>query len=169
MPADDPYALTWDPGPQFEIRDEDTVALAGLLGVPARSLLLAAGGPWSAGWERPDALVGKFAGRAGMSVALIVRSFERTVDVGPTAWTRQFPHPVWDLGEPHVSLALPGSAVHSQQEFLEQLAVAVDDAAKRKPRSRVVCRVCGSITPKAYMFGDGMCDGCASSLLGVVF
>lgn len=168
---DDPYGLTREPWPVSRADDEsdDEVTLAGLIGVPEHSLILAIGGPWSPGWTRPTPSHAAFVGRIGDCVVLDVRAVDRQVSVGPAVWTRQSPYPVWEIGPPIATFTIPRPTVPDQTAFLRALGAAVDATVESQPPTWVVCRTCSGIIPEAYMFGGDMCDGCATRLLGVVF
>lgn len=169
MREDDPYKITYDPWPGSIEQDSGSTDLAALLGIPARSLVLAAGGPWSSGWERPTELHASFAGRIGLCAVIDVREIDRTVQVGAAVWTRQSPYPVWEIGAPIATIAIPPSDLPAQTAFLTELGAAVDAVVESQPPTWVICRTCSGILPAAYMFGGDMCDGCATRLHGVVF
>ena len=161
----------------MRIDETDTSELAQRLRVGPRELLRAIGGPW---WiverapeseaEQPGTL---FVGRAGPSVGvLLAAEGDATLLVG--AATGRWDGPaalVWRLSGPLVEVAAPArdTSRAEMDAFIDVLQGAVDDAAAAKAPELVTCRYCGMLVGPEHAFGDECCQGCSSSVLGVVY
>jgi hypothetical protein len=161
----------------MRIDETDTSELAQRLRVGPRELLETVGGPWyvtsrddGAERERPGTL---FVGRAGPSVAVLVgteESPEVEVGVAVGRWTDPGTL-VWDVGTPGVGLTAPGPNAPSTEidAFLAELGVVIDDASAAKARHLVTCRYCGILVAPELAFGEDSCQGCGTTVLGVVY
>ncbi len=159
------------------IDESDTTQLSQRLRVGPRELLEAIGGPWQIverfsehEMERPGTL---FVGRAGPSVGILVTDDATPgVSVGMAVGEWAGAHPLlWSIAAPvvHLTTPAPGAAGADTDLLLEDLRAAVDDAARAKAASLVVCRYCGALVAPEYALGEELCMGCGSTVFGVVY
>lgn len=159
------------------IDDTDLPQLAQRLWVGPRELIDAIGGPWFVVRRWADhemTLPGTlFVGRAGPSVAVLVSDDPvPAVRVGTAEGSWIDPGTLaWSLTEPMVALVAVGRDATDAQVavMLDSLRRAVDDAFEAKRPHLVVCRYCGALVAPEHAWGEDVCHGCGSRILGIVY
>ncbi len=161
----------------MRIDETDTSVLAQQLRVGPRELLETVGGPWQVSARDavdehvlPGTL---FVGRAGPSVAVLVRTGAASeVQVGVARGSWLDPGTLrWQVAEPSTTLtAPPADALPAEVDaFLVDLGAAVDAAAEAKAPQLITCRYCGALVAPEHALGEDTCQGCGTSVFGVVY
>lgn len=157
--------------------ETDLTQLAQRLHLGPGELREAIGGPWfivdrdpADEISRPGTL---FIGRAGPSVALLVSDGavpEVTVGVATGEWATPG-QLFWSLVEATSPVRSP--AVHASDDevraFLDAVGSAVDDAFDARRSHLVICRYCGTLVAPEHALDDQTCQGCGSSVHGIVY
>ena len=159
------------------VDDTDATQLAQRLRVGPRELVEAIGGPWHVAERFPEHEMEQtgtlYVGRAGPSVGILVSDdVDPRVTVGLAAGEWQGPHPLlWTVLPPRRTLAVPpaGAPMRDTDDLLAELADAVEEAARAKAPTLVVCRYCARLVAPEHAFDEDRCHGCASRFLGVVY
>lgn len=159
------------------VDDTDATALAQRLRVGPRELVQAIGGPWVVVERFPEHEMEQtgtlFVGRAGPSVSILVGDgIDPEVTVGMAVGEWQGVHALlWTLADPRRDLVVPAASAPARDtdDLLADLAAAVEEAARAKAPTLVVCRYCGRLVAPEHAFDEEHCHSCASRLLGVVY
>jgi hypothetical protein len=159
------------------IDESDTTQLSQRLRVGPRELLESIGGPWQVSERIPEREMERsgtlFVGRAGPSVAILVTDDpdpEVIVGVAVGQWQGAWPL-LWSLTDETGALATPPRDARSADVdvFLDDLRQAVDEAAAAKAPTLVVCRYCGALLAPEHAVGEELCQGCGTSVFGIVY
>jgi hypothetical protein len=159
------------------IDESDTTQLSQRLRLGPRELLESIGGPWQVSERIPEREMERsgtlFVGRAGPSVAILVTDDpdpDVIVGVAVGEWQGVWPL-LWSVTDETGVLTTPRRDAPSAEVdgFLADLRRAVDAAASAKAPTLVVCRYCGALVAPEFAVGEEVCQGCGTSVFGIVY